>query len=313
MSLTYVFPGQGSQYPGMTEKVIAVYPEAEALFREADCAFNFGLYDLARQGSTEELTRTENAQPAILMVSVAWAGYLSKLGIAPDYVCGHSLGEFSALVVAGVLEFTEALQLVRRRGELMRDAARTKGGGMVAIVGLTAHTVQRIVRNASEFGVIEIANWNSPDQLVLSGEMGALAKAQELSLLAGARIARSLPVSAPFHSSLMRTAALHFHEDLFKVTFRDARAPVLVNVGPQLLQDGEEIRQALGRQMERPVLWEACIRHLVEIHVDTFREVGPKNVLTALIRNICPAVEAEAIEKLAEGGKRGTSDARQTN
>lgn len=291
----------------MTEKVIGVYPEAEALFRETDRALDFGLYALARQGSAEELMRTENAQPAILMVSVAWASYLSKRGINPDYVCGHSLGEFSALVVAGVLEFNEALRLVRRRGELMRDAASAKGGGMVAIVGLAADTVQQIVRDAAAFGVIEIANWNSPDQLVLSGELVALAKAQEMSRLAGARLVRSLPVSAPFHSSLMRTAAQHFQTDLSKVTFRDARIPVMLNVGPQLFQDGERIQEALTGQMEHPVLWEACILQLVEAHVDTFREVGPKSVLTALIRSISPAVDAEAVEKMAEGGEKGRS------
>ncbi len=307
MAVAFVFPGQGSQYPGMTEKVIAVYPEAEALFREADRTLDFGLYDLARQGSAEELMRTENAQPAILMVSVAWVNYLSKRGIRPDYVCGHSLGEFSALVIAGVLEFSEALWLVRRRGELMRDAAAVKGGGMVVMIGLAADTVQQIVRDAAAYGVIEVANWNSPDQLVLSGELEALAKAQEMARLAGARMVRSLPVSAPFHCSLMRTAAQRFQEDLSKLTFEDARIPVMVNVGLELLQDGERIQESLTRQMEHPVLWEACIRQLVDAHVDTFREVGPKSVLTALIRSISPAVDAEAVEKMAEGGEVGRS------
>ena len=291
----------------MTEKVIGVYPEAEALFREADRALGFGLYDLARQGSAEELMRTENAQPAILMVSVAWASYLFQRGIILDYVCGHSLGEFSALVVAGVLEFNEALRLVRRRGELMRDAVGVKGGGMVAIIGLAADIVQRIVRNAAEFGVIEIANWNSPDQLVLSGEFGALAKAQELSRLAGARMVRSLPVAAPFHSSLMRVAAQRFQTELSKVTFRDARIPVMVNAGPQLLRDRGRIQEAFAQQMEHPVLWEACILQLIEAQVDTFREVGPKSVLTTLIRSISSAVDAEAVEKMAEGGEKGRS------
>ncbi len=292
----FMFPGQGSQYVGMTEKIERIYPAARGIFQEADHILNLGLYELTRIGPEEELNQTENAQPAILMTSVAWAEFLKWKGIEPDFCCGHSLGEFSALVVSGVMGFSQALRLVRKRGELMREQAREKGGGMTAVVGLGTTRVKEIVSAASDSGIVEIANWNGPDQVVLSGEKPALLKAEELARHAGAKLVKSLPVSAPFHSSLMKKAAELFLCELEKINYGRAQPPVLMNVGTRILAEGAAIKEAMGKQMESQVNWIGCVEQLRGEGVKEFLEVGPRSVLRTLAKKVCSDAYVEAVE-----------------
>lgn len=298
MRRAFVFPGQGSQYVGMTEKIEKIYPAAREIFSEANRILNLGLYELTRCGPEEELNQTENAQPAILMTSVAWAQFLMQEGVEPCFCCGHSLGEFSALVVSGAIDLRQALQLVRKRGELMSEQARANGGGMTAVIGLEAAQLREIVSRASVLGIVGIANWNGPDQVVLSGEKGALLEAAELARCAGAKLVKPLPVSAPFHSPLMKKAAEQFRYELEKINFGRAHPPVLMNVGTRILEEGPALREALFDQMEQPVYWTKCVEHLRGEGVEEFIEVGPKNVLRALVKKICPDAHVEAVENI---------------
>lgn len=297
MSLAFLFPGQGSQYPGMTATIESIYPPARALFEEANWILEIDLHSLAQQGPAEELTRTENAQPALLMVSVCWLQFLLAQGISPQYLAGHSLGEYSALVASGALNWRDALRLVRRRGELMSAAAAKQSGGMVAVIGLGQDSLLEVLREASRTGCVELANYNTAEQVVLSGEFPALEKASELARKRGAKLVRSLQVSAPFHSSLMRPVAEQFQKELDQFAFQDAEIPVLSNVTARPMQRTEEIRHALILQIDHPVLWADSIRWLFANGVDHFLEVGAKNVLTGLVRRMVPETKAEAVEE----------------
>lgn len=297
MSLAFLFPGQGSQYPGMTATIESIYPPARALFEEANWILGIDLHSLAQQGPAGELTRTENAQPALLMVSVCWLQFLLAQGISPKYLAGHSLGEYSALVASGALNWRDALRLVRRRGELMSAAAAKQSGGMVAVIGLGQDSLLEVLREASRTGCVELANYNTAEQVVLSGEFPALEKASELARKRGAKLVRSLQVSAPFHSSLMRPVAEQFQKELDQFAFQDAEIPVLSNVAARPMQRAEEIRHALILQIDHPVLWADSIRWLFANGVDHFLEVGAKNVLTGLVRRMLPEAKAEAVEE----------------
>ncbi|MGQ9497316.1 MAG: ACP S-malonyltransferase [Desulfotomaculales bacterium] len=286
MKTAFLFPGQGSQYVGMGEDFFTRYEEAREVFAAAEAALDLPLRELCFRGPREELQKTSNTQPAILVTSIACLRVLEAAGVHADAVAGHSLGEYSALVAAGVLSLGDAVRLVHRRGQYMQDAVPLGSGGMVAVLGLDLSAVERIREQAAQVGVVEIANYNCPGQVVLAGEMQALEAAVDAARAAGGKRSVLLAVSGPFHSSLMRRAAEKLAVDLAGTTFRDPRVPVVANVTADYVQTGDEIRAALIRQMYSPVRWEESIRRLAADGVTVFVEVGPGRVLSGLVSRI---------------------------
>jgi [acyl-carrier-protein] S-malonyltransferase len=294
--LAFLFPGQASQYPGMGKELAGNHPAARSVFDAADKALGFSVSDLCFSGSEEALKLTANTQPAILTVSVATLRVLEENGVQPAYVAGHSLGEFSALVAAGGLEFSDAVRLVRRRGEYMQSAVPEGVGAMAAILGLAPAQVAGICRQAADGQVVAPANLNSPEQTVISGHAGAVKRAVELASAGGAKRAVMLPVSAPFHSSLMQPAAVKLESDLRTTEFRPLRIPLVNNADAELTTDGDEAREGLVRQVTLPVRWEESVRELIDQGVNTFVEVGPGRVLTGLLRQIDRSIHVFNVE-----------------
>jgi [acyl-carrier-protein] S-malonyltransferase len=294
--LAFLFPGQGSQYPGMGKELADAHPVARSVFAEADQALGFSVSDLCFNGTEEALKQTANTQPAILTTSVAAYRVLAENGVKPDFVAGHSLGEFSALVAAGGLEFTDAVRLVRRRGEYMQSAVPEGVGAMAAILGLAPAQVGELCRKAAEAQVVAPATLNSPEQTVISGHAEAVKRAVELASAGGAKRAVMLAVSAPFHSALMAPAAQRLEADLRATSFHTLRIPLVTNTDAELTTDGNEARESLIRQVTLPVRWEESIRELVDQGVNTFVEVGPGRVLTGLLRQIDRSVHVFNVE-----------------
>jgi [acyl-carrier-protein] S-malonyltransferase len=294
--LAFLFPGQASQYPGMGRELAANHPAARIVFDEADKALGFSVSDLCFNGSEEALKLTANTQPAILTVSVAAYRVLAENGVQPAFVAGHSLGEFSALVAAGGLEFADAVRLVRRRGEYMQSAVPEGIGAMAAILGLAPAQVAGICRQAADGQVVAPANLNSPEQTVISGHAEAVRRAVELASAGGAKRAVILPVSAPFHSSLMAPAAQRLEADLRATTFHTLRVPLVNNADAELTTSGDEARESLIRQVTLPVRWEESVRELIEQGVNTFVEVGPGRVLTGLLRQVDRSIHVFNVE-----------------
>jgi len=294
--LAFLFPGQASQYPGMGRELAANHPAARSVFEEADKALGFSISELCFNGTEEALKLTANTQPAILTVSVAAYRVLEENGVQPAYVAGHSLGEFSALVAAGGLEFSDAVRLVRHRGEYMQTAVPEGVGAMAAILGLAPAQVAGICRQAADGQVVAPANLNSPEQTVISGHAEAVKRAVELASAGGAKRAVMLPVSAPFHSSLMQPAAVRLEADLRATEFHDLHVPLVNNVDAEQTTSGDEAREALIRQVTLPVRWEESIRELIEQGVNTFVEVGPGRVLTGLLRQIDRSIHVFNVE-----------------
>jgi [acyl-carrier-protein] S-malonyltransferase len=294
--LAFLFPGQASQYPGMGKELAANHPAARSVFDEADRALGFSVSDLCFSGSEEALKLTANTQPAILTASVATYRVLAENGVEPAFVAGHSLGEFSALVAAGSLEFADAVRLVRRRGEYMQSAVPEGVGAMAAILGLAPAQVAGICRQAADGQVVAPANLNSPEQTVMSGHAEAVKRAVELASAGGAKRAVMLPVSAPFHSSLMKPAAERLETDLRAIKFLTLRVPLVNNADAEILTSGDDVRESLIRQVTLPVRWEESIRELIDQGVNTFVEVGPGRVLTGLLRQIDRSIHVFNVE-----------------
>lgn len=304
--LAFLFPGQASQYPGMGKELAGNHPEARSVFDEADRALGFSISDLCFHGSEDQLKLTANTQPAILTVSVATYRVLAENGIQPAYVAGHSLGEYSALVAAGGLEFSDAVRLVRHRGEYMQSAVPEGVGAMAAILGLAPAQVAGICRQAADGQVVAPANLNSPEQTVISGHAEAVKRAVELASAGGAKRAVMLPVSAPFHSALMKPAAERLEVDLRATAFHPLHIPLVNNADAELTSDGEEAREGLIRQVTLPVRWEESVRELIDQGVNTFVEVGPGRVLTGLLRQIDRSIHVFNVED--EKSLRATLD-----
>ncbi len=294
--VAFVFPGQASQYSGMGKDLADKYPEARAVFDEADKVLGFSISKICFEGPEDELKLTANTQPAILTVSVAAVRVLEQKGISPDYVAGHSLGEYSALVAAGALKFADAVQLVRKRGTYMQEAVPAGQGAMAAILGLSPAVVQDACKRAAEGEVCSAANLNSPEQTVISGHANAVKRAVEIASQSGAKRAVVLPVSAPFHSALMMGAQEKLEKDLQAVQFSELQIPLVTNVDADSIRKGEEARQALVRQVSMPVRWEESMRMLLDEGVRTFVEVGPGRVLTGIMRQIERSVTTLNVE-----------------
>jgi len=301
----FLFPGQGSQFAGMGQSLAVSYAAARRVFEEADDALGFGLSKLCFEGPEEQLRLTEYTQPAMVAVSVAAVAVLREKGVTPDYVAGHSLGEYSALVAAGSLDFGAAVQLVRKRGRYMQEAVPAGVGAMAALLKMPEGKLETILGEAAQAEIVTAANLNSPDQIVIAGNAGAVRRAVELAQAAGARRAVLLPVSAPFHCPLMKPAQERLKADLDATPFRDLAVPLINNWQARAVRTAAEAREGLYQQVPNPVRWYDSIRALAAEGVTRFIEVGAGGVLTSLLRNIDPSLsgakfgEAQDWEKLA--------------
>jgi [acyl-carrier-protein] S-malonyltransferase len=291
-----MFPGQASQYPGMGKELAENYPAARAVFEEADHALGFSISKMCFEGSEEDLKQTANTQPAILTVSVAAYRVVAEKGLAPDFVAGHSLGEYSALVAVGALNFSDAVRLVRKRGTYMQEAVPAGQGGMAAIMGISPAVVQDACKRAAEGEICSPANLNSPEQTVISGHASAVKRAVEIASQLGAKRSMMLAVSAPFHSALMMPAQERLEKDLRATSFSELQVPLVTNVDADTIRKGDEAREALVRQVTMPVRWEESMRLLLDEGVNTFLEVGPGRVLTGLMRQIERSVASLTVE-----------------
>ena len=290
--LAFVFPGQGSQFVGMGRSLAETSEASRKVFAEADEALGFSLSDLCFNGPDERLRETVNAQPAILTTSIATlAAIREQLGpkaasLVPRFVAGHSLGEYSALVAAGVLDFSTAVKVVRERGRLMKEAGERTPGGMAAVIGLPAHILEDICRQAAALGIVSPANYNTPTQTVISGELAALSAAIELAVANGAHKVVRLAVSIAAHTPIMHRASEQFAEAISRIRLQDAVIPVISDISARALVSAEEIRSELARQLYSSVRWSDSVQKMVAGGVTTFVEIGPGDVLTTLIRRI---------------------------
>ncbi|MCP5118103.1 MAG: ACP S-malonyltransferase [bacterium] len=304
--IAFLFPGQGSQAVGMGKSLADSYDCARAVFATADAALGFPLSRLCFEGPEEDLKLTENTQPAILAVSTAAHAVLAEKGVRADYMAGHSLGEYSALVAAGALQFADAVRLVRNRGRYMQEAVPPGVGAMAALLKLPAGKLEGVLDQAAEDEVLTAANRNSPTQVVIAGHTGAVKRAVELAREAGVRKAVLLPVSAPFHCSLMTPAQQRLGADLDATEFSDLSIPLVNNWQGREITSASDAREGVYRQVPNPVLWEDSIRYLEAAGVTKCIEAGPGAVLTGLLRNIAPNIqglkfrEADDWEAIAE-------------
>ena len=304
MKTAFLFPGQGSQSVGMGKTLADRFNVTRQTFQEADDALGFSLSKLCFEGPAEALQLTENTQPALLTVSIAAFRVLQEQGLKPDYVAGHSLGEYSALVAAESIEFSDAVRLVRKRGQYMQAAVPPGIGAMAALLKLPEGKLDSILAEAAQGEVVSAANLNSPDQIVIAGHSAAVQRAVELAKAAGARRAVLLAVSAPFHCSLMKPAQEQLSVDLNATEFRDLAVPLVNNWQANLIHTGAEAREGLYQQVPNPVRWVESIRKLASEGVTRFVEVGAGGVLTGLLRNINPDLqgskfgEADDLEKI---------------
>ena len=297
--LAFLFPGQASQYPGMGKDLAANFPESRAVFDEADATLGFPLSKMCFEGTEDELKLTENTQPAILTISVAAYRALAARGVQPDFAAGHSLGEYSALVAAGALEFSTAVKLVRQRGRYMQEAVPAGEGAMAAILGMSPSDVADVCRKAANGEVVSPANLNSPEQTVIAGSAAAVKRAVETASQAGAKRAVVLAVSAPFHCAMLAPAQERLEPDLRAAQFGPLKFPVITNVDAEAIILGDEARESLIRQVIMPVRWLESVREMIELGVNIFVEVGPGKVLTGLMRQIDRSVRVLNVEDAA--------------
>ncbi|KQN42798.1 malonyl CoA-ACP transacylase [Serratia sp. Leaf50] len=298
--IAVVFPGQGSQALGMLSDLAAAHPVVEATFAEASSALGYDLWQLVQQGPVEELNKTWQTQPALLAASVAiWRVWQQEKGAEPALMAGHSLGEYSALVCAGVLDFKQAISLVELRGKLMQEAVPEGTGAMYAIIGLDNEAIAKACEESAQGQVVSPVNFNSPGQVVIAGNKEAVERAGVACKAAGAKRALPLPVSVPSHCALMKPAADKMAVALDQVTFSQPQYPVVNNVDVKVETQAEAIRSALIRQLYNPVRWTESVEYIAQQGVEQLIEVGPGKVLTGLTKRIVDTLTATAVNDTA--------------
>ena len=306
--IAYIFPGQGSQAPGMGKDLAEKFPAAKQIFEASDAALGFALSQLCFNGPAEELQLTENTQPAILTTSVATLRVMEAEGFPkPDYVAGHSLGEYSALVAAASLSLEDAVKTVRARGRYMQEAVPVGTGAMAAILGSNLETVDAACVEAAQGEICSAANINSAGQIVIAGDAAAIDRAIPILKERGAKRALKLNVSAPFHCALMKPAQDRLALDLDGISFADASVPVVTNVDAEPQQNRDKLRDSLVRQVSQPVRWLESVEFLINQGVQTFIEIGPGKVLSGLVRQIDRSVRCLNVED--EAGLRAAQEA----
>jgi len=299
--IAFVFPGQASQYVGMGKDLYENSITARGFFEEADSILGFPLSKFCFEGPEEELKQTKVQQPAIFVHSVVLTKLLQN--IKPDMAAGHSLGEYSALVCAGALSFKDGLKLVQLRAELMQKACEENPGTMAAIIGLEASVVDKICREASNVGIVQSANFNSPSQIAISGSLAGVRKAMELAKGRGAKIVKELAVNGAFHSPLMHSAKDGLRKALDEVEINDAHLPVYANVTAKPVKRADEIRELLYQQLTSPVRWEESISNMIRDGAAKLVEVGPGKVLQGLIKRIDSSAEVLGVDKFEDIAK----------
>lgn len=296
----FIFPGQGSQYPGMGRELSENFPVAKQIFEEADDALGMKLSSICFSGSEDELKLTANTQPAILTTSIAVLRVVTQeTGLKADFLAGHSLGEYSALVCSGTLAFADAVRTVRARGTFMQEAVPVGTGAMAAMLSIERDILEDICNEASQGEIVSPANFNSPGQIVIAGHAAAVDRAIELAKAKGFRKAMILPVSAPFHCALMQPAADRLAEVLGKIAYSDMVLPVVANAVAKANTDKDQVMPLLVKQVCAPVLWEQSITEIIGQGTDNFIEIGPGKVLSGLVKRISKGVVTANIEDIA--------------
>ncbi|HQL35328.1 MAG TPA: ACP S-malonyltransferase [Bacillota bacterium] len=293
-----IFPGQGAQYPGMGKELAENYKEAMNIFDLASERLGIDMKKLCFEGDEEELKKTENTQPSILTASIAMLEVLKLKGIEPQMAAGLSLGEYSALVASKAISFTDAVALVKKRGKYMQEAVPAGEGTMAAIMGIERESVIECLKMASGYGVVEAANFNCPGQVVIAGHTRAVEKACSMLKERGAKKAIMLPVSAPFHSSLLKPAGEKLAAELETVNISDNELPVVSNVNARIIMNKYEIKRCLIEQVSSSVLWEDSIRRMIDLGADTFIEVGPGRTLSAFVKKIDKNLYVHNVENI---------------
>ena len=299
MKTAFLFSGQGAQAIGMGKELCENFPAADAVFETASKALGFDIKDMIFNGDSETLMITENTQPAILTMSVAALRVVETLGIKPDVVAGLSLGEYAAHVAAGSMDFEDAVKLVKKRGKYMQEEVPVGVGAMAAIIALDEETVREVCRIASEKGIAEPANFNCPGQITVAGEKAAVEYACEIAKEKGAKRAMLLPVSAPFHCSMLKGAGEKLARELEHVTVSDLQVPLITNVTGSYVGSKDEIKDLLIRQVSSSVLFEASLRRMLEDGVDTFIEIGPGKALSGFVKKITREAAVYNVEDMA--------------
>ncbi len=296
MKIAFIFPGQGSQYAGMTKEFIENFTESKEVFETASSVLGYDLAHLCLHGPVEKLNLTENTQPAVLAASIAILRPLERRGLTASAAAGHSLGEYTAITAAGGFEFEDAVALVRKRGRYMQEAVPEGTGLMAAILGMEREDVEKTCHEAAKNGIVGPANYNSPGQIVIAGEKKAVEKAMELAKGAGAKKVIPLAVSVPSHCSMMKQAGQRLAQELEKVNISDPRMPIVNNADAKFLRTASELRPSLVRQISSPLYWEDSIKNMASDGFDIFIEIGPGKVLSGLVRRIAKDAKVLNVE-----------------